>query len=284
MKYTPGFTLLLLCALFNPTLAQTSHLDGETKLINPTGRTLLLERDDEDSWLTFHDPGNTWYSMGIDYSDFGKFKLNFGSILGENNHITLTSTGKLGIGTTDPKDVLHVNGDYTGKGHFMLYAYEGEGNSGSTYIQARDRSGTSSINMQFRTQNNGVAVEAMRIASNGNIGIGTNSPDAKLAVKGDIHAQEVKVDLNVPGPDYVFEEGYDLPTLKSTQSYIYENKHLPEVPSAHEMEKNGIDLGEMNMLLLKKVEELTLHLIEQNEVNQNQSERIKILESKLKEL
>ena len=107
-------------------------------------------------------------------------------------------------------------------------------------------------------------VNLLKITPQGLVGIGSTNPDSKLTVKGNIHAQEVKVDLNVSGPDYVFEEDYDLPTLESLHNYIRENKHLPEVPSAEEMEANGIDLGVMNMLLLKKVEELTLHLIKQN--------------------
>jgi hypothetical protein len=100
------------------------------------------------------------------------------------------------------------------------------------------------------------------VTYNGNVGIGTATPDAKLAVKGTIHAQEVRVDLSVPGPDYVFEEIYNLPSLADTETYIKQNKHLPEVPSACEMEENGINLSEMNMILLKKVEELTLYVIE----------------------
>ncbi|MFV1883187.1 MAG: hypothetical protein ACMZ7B_01660 [Balneola sp.] len=99
--------------------------------------------------------------------------------------------------------------------------------------------------------------------SNGNVGIGTTNPDQKLTVKGKIHSEEVIVDLNVPGPDYVFEEDYDLTSLKELEAYIKANKHLPEIPSAKEMEANGIILGEMNMLLLKKIEELTLHAISQ---------------------
>lgn len=91
---------------------------------------------------------------------------------------------------------------------------------------------------------------------------------------GKVHAEEVKVDLSVPGPDYVFEEDYDLPSLESIQQYVKENKHLPEIPSAKELEEKGIDLGVMNMLLLKKVEELTLHLIEQNKINKEQAEEI----------
>jgi hypothetical protein len=95
------------------------------------------------------------------------------------------------------------------------------------------------------------------------VGIGTKTPDAKLTVKGNIHAEEVKVDLTVPAPDYVFETSYNLSPLKEVEAFIQQNKHLPEIPAAKEMEQNGINLSEMNMLLLKKVEELTLHLIEQ---------------------
>ncbi len=96
----------------------------------------------------------------------------------------------------------------------------------------------------------------------GNVAIGTAMADAKLTVKGTIHAQEVRVDLSVPGPDYVFESNYKLLSLVDLSKYIQENKHLPEVPSAKELEQGGVNVSEMNMLLLKKVEELTLYLIE----------------------
>ena len=125
----------------------------------------------------------------------------------------------------------------------------------------------------------------------GNVGIGTTQPDAKLAVSGQVHAQEVKVSVTVPGPDYVFEKDYKLTSLEEIKSYIDQNKHLPEVPSAKEMEKNGIQLGEMNMLLLKKIEELTLYVIElkknsdleiklREEQNQDMRKRLEILENK----
>ncbi len=100
-------------------------------------------------------------------------------------------------------------------------------------------------------------------ANSGKIGVGTLSPDEALTVKGKIHTEEVKVDLSVPGPDYVFEEDYDLKSLEEIEAFIKSNNHLPEVPSAKEMEENGIELGVMNMLLLKKIEELTLYIIEQ---------------------
>lgn len=107
------------------------------------------------------------------------------------------------------------------------------------------------------------AVMVMSIV-NGRVGIGTTDPDSKLSVNGLIHAKEVKIDLSFPAPDYVFDESYNLKSLAETAQYIKENKHLPDVPSAVTMAKEGINLSELNMALLKKVEELTLYLIEKD--------------------
>ncbi|MEM9337262.1 MAG: shufflon system plasmid conjugative transfer pilus tip adhesin PilV [Bacteroidota bacterium] len=108
----------------------------------------------------------------------------------------------------------------------------------------------------------------------GKIGVGTETPDHALTVNGLVHAKEVLIDLEVPGPDYVFEADYDLRSLEEIETYVKKEKHLPEVPPAAEMEANGVEVGEMNMLLLKKVEELTLHLIEQNKQLKAQNERV----------
>jgi hypothetical protein len=115
----------------------------------------------------------------------------------------------------------------------------------------------------------------------GNVGIGNNAPDAKLTVSGQVHAQEVKVTVSAPGPDYVFEKNYKLTSLEEIKNYIDKNKHLPEVPSAKEMEKNGVQLGEMNMLLLKKIEELTLYVIEQERKFKAKDDEIKDLKSEM---
>lgn len=118
----------------------------------------------------------------------------------------------------------------------------------------------------------------------GKVGIGNRAPDAELAVSGKIHAERVKVDLTVPGPDYVFEPDYNLLPLEEINRYIKEHKHLPEVPSAKEMEKAGIHLGEMSMLLLKKVEELTLHQIKLMEKVQQLEKQNLELQKKLQQL
>lgn len=114
---------------------------------------------------------------------------------------------------------------------------------------------------------------------NGNIGIGTVAPDTKLAVNGTIHTKEVKVDLQSPMsvPDYVFANDYKLKSLQEVEDFIKKNKHLPEVPSAREIEKNGLMLAAMNMHLLKKIEELTLYSIEQNKKIDVQTKEIETL-------
>ncbi|KAB5483124.1 tail fiber protein [Flagellimonas hadalis] len=110
----------------------------------------------------------------------------------------------------------------------------------------------------------------MLIDHYGNVGIGTTNPGTyKLAVKGKIRAEEIKVETG--WADYVFKEGYTLPTLKEVERHIKEKGHLINIPSAKQVEENGIELGEMNKLLLEKIEELTLYLIQQR----NETEEIK---------
>ncbi|WP_205529708.1 hypothetical protein [Pedobacter chitinilyticus] len=95
----------------------------------------------------------------------------------------------------------------------------------------------------------------------GYVGIGTLTPKEKLSVNGKIRAKEIKVEL-ADWPDYVFEEGYQKLSLAEIEQFIKQNKHLPGVPTAKQVEQEGVELGEMNKVLLKKIEELTLHLIE----------------------
>lgn len=119
------------------------------------------------------------------------------------------------------------------------------------------------------------------LRGSGNVGIGTTNPLAKLSVNGKIRATEVKVLAEISVPDYVFNPTYELMTLKETKKYIAEYSHLPEIPSADEIGENGIDLGDMNMRLLKKIEELTLHQIALMEKLEQQQMRIDELEDKI---
>lgn len=122
------------------------------------------------------------------------------------------------------------------------------------------------------------------ISGKGNVGIGTRDQQGyKLAVKGNIHAQEVKVDMD-GWADYVFKSDYELFPLSDLKAYIDKNQHLPEMPSEKEIVDKGLSLGEMNKLLTKKVEELTLYLIEKDKQMKIQDDRLLGIEKKLKVL
>jgi hypothetical protein len=123
----------------------------------------------------------------------------------------------------------------------------------------------------------------------GQIGIGTLYPKAKLAVNGDILAKKVKV-TQLGWADYVFQPNYRLRPLSEVEQYIKQYHHLPEVPTAEEVEKNGVDVGDNQVTLLKKIEELTLYVIEQNKkietqnvLIKKQQERLEVLEKRIKE-
>lgn len=90
-----------------------------------------------------------------------------------------------------------------------------------------------------------------------------SSLDYQLYVEKGIRTEKVKVDAKGNWPDFVFEDNYTLPSLMEVEQFITTNKHLPNVPSAAEVETEGVDLGEMDKILLQKIEELTLYTIEQ---------------------
>jgi hypothetical protein len=208
--------------------------------------------------------GDNWFP----YSD-GKNYLRGTTVLADVG-------GNVGIGTTTPNAKLHINGNGGSNVDLLINGRITTGDAssaGGMYVNSAQSmfvGQSSSTALGF--YNNGAW--RLTVDNNGSVGIGTTSPDAKLAVAGQVHAQEIKVSVTVPGPDYVFEKEYKLTSLDEIKNYIDQNKHLPEVPSAKEMEKNGVQLGEMNMLLLKKIEELTLYMIQQQRINQEQSEEI----------
>ncbi|MDB5014379.1 MAG: hypothetical protein JWQ25_2581 [Daejeonella sp.] len=119
--------------------------------------------------------------------------------------------------------------------------------------------------------------------ANGNVGIGTLAPTEKLSVKGKIRAQEIKVEM-ANWYDFVFDKDYNNASLPDVEKFIKENHHLPNIPSATEVEKDGINLGEMNAKLLQKIEELTLHLIEQNKTQMILVDKVDHLQAEIRSL
>ena len=108
-------------------------------------------------------------------------------------------------------------------------------------------------------------------------------PNGNTAIKGKLEATEIKVTTS-PTADFVFEADYDLPTLKSIEKHIKEKKHLPEIASAKEMEKNGVNVGDFQIQLLQKIEELTLYTIEQEKKLKTQNSKIDKQQKEIEEL
>lgn len=118
----------------------------------------------------------------------------------------------------------------------------------------------------------------------GKVGIGTEATGHRLAVAGGVLAETVEVKLQTAWPDYVFEEGYERLSLQELDQYIQENGTLPEVPSAEKVADEGINLGQMDATLLKKVEEITLYLIEHQKKLETLEKENRQLREELKSL
>jgi hypothetical protein len=114
-----------------------------------------------------------------------------------------------------------------------------------------------------------------------NIGIGTTTPQSKLAVNGTVCATKLRVTQTGCWADYVFNTGYLLRPLSEVEQYINQHHHLPEVPSADEVKTNGLDVGDNQAILLKKIEELTLYVIEQNKKLGSQQQQIDALKKEV---
>ena len=256
-------------------------------------------------------------NAGIDYFSI----RSNGTTLGNSDeHLRITSTGNIGIGNSNPFSKLYVEGrtsvgrqgvlsmDWTNEtnwagnankwsGYIGFNAYRNN-DEGRDLYYGRNKYTSKGVlegsnygfRWLFRNRNNNdsdgqhLLAEYMRLTNTGDLGIGTATPDSKLTVKGKIHSEEVKVDLSVPAPDYVFKNNYNLLTIEEVQLFIQKNGHLPKIPSAKVMEKDGVELGIMNMKLLEKIEELTLYTISQEKQIQEQNKKNKELEDRLKKI
>jgi hypothetical protein len=235
----------------------------------------------------------------------GGHKLRF--FTDGNERMRIASKGNVAIGSVNAPYKLSVSGDAsigedfsgTGYGNYLHFGHPSSNaydplwiaryNVSSNTTELRVNIGDDDVSDQFAVGTNfwgGGWRYHMVVRTDGKVGIGTlnmSEGTYKLYVEGGIRTRKVKVD-QATWPDYVFAPNYDLRSLKAVEQYINQHKHLPDVPSADEITKDGLDLGENQAVLLKKIEELTLYLIEQNKQLQQQQEQLNAQKAEIEKL
>jgi hypothetical protein len=163
----------------------------------------------------------------------------------------------VGIGTISPDVKFNIRGG------------SNIGPTSGGYLQVGDGSleNIAIDNNEIQARTNGAATRLVIQNRGGPVQIGTASVPGgyKLGVEGKMICEELKIQNSVNWPDYVFDKNYKLRTPEDLQKFIAANHHLPNIPSAAEMEKNGIVVGDMQKKLLEKIEELTLYILQQDE-------------------
>lgn len=223
------------------------------------------------------------FSAEIDLVSDGSLRLGVGSV---PTDLIIAENGRIGINTSSPSDQLDVNGDISLSGSnrtINLMGNSGELNfmNGSTREVYLDYNGTdffidnnrlggdveldANTLIRFQTDN----IERMVIDETGRVGIGITSAGIPtgylLAVDGNVISERVRVRLSGDWPDYVFAENYPLLPLNDLKETIKEEGHLPNMPDAATVQEEGQDLGDMQVLMMEKIEELTLYIIELHE-------------------
>ncbi|SDL55481.1 hypothetical protein SAMN05421820_101724 [Pedobacter steynii] len=203
--------------------------------------------------------------------------------MAQTNHFP--ATGNVGLGTLNPLSALDVKGDILISNADIPMGLSTEVLGTTPLLNMSVNFRHSNVNLGYlgaafridsraslsvplfqwlkRDAAQNTDVIMMNLSASGNLGIGIMNATERLAVSGTIRAQEIKVEA-ANWPDYVFEKDYNLRPLAEVEQFVKLNKHLPDIPSAKEAEANGVALGEMNKLLLKKIEDLTLYIIEQD--------------------
>jgi len=218
-----------------------------------------------------------------------------------NEQMRITSAGNVGIGTNAPTGLLHVNGTNNpaikiGNGASTLTIGSATCNgcwSGVADVNDKVMKLNSSANLIFDT---GAAAGAnrsfnfvtgfsshLKIRDNGKVSVGNigNTPgDYRLYVEKGILTERVRVALQADWADFVFEEDYDLNSTEEVETFIKENGHLPNVPSAEKVSTDGVDVVEMDATLLRQIEELWLHVIELKKENEILKTQVNTLENK----
>ncbi|MBW0177578.1 hypothetical protein [Sediminibacterium sp.] len=212
-------------------------------------------------------------------------KMSF-HVNGNTEALTINSNGNIGIGVVNPVEKLVVDGAGIFSGNIVAHATgsrpisltnlgsiisQGDNGGWAFGYHARGSAGTDRGGFGFYGSGNGLDYYYVgdsyanptitTYPDNGNVGIGTRFPSDKLSVNGNIRAKKLIVS-QTGWPDYVFDPAYKLKPLSELSAFIQKHQHLPDMPSAKEVEEKGISVGDNQALLLKKIEELTLYLIE----------------------
>ncbi|KAB5483626.1 hypothetical protein [Flagellimonas hadalis] len=264
----------------NPTILTVEKIDATSAAINL--------KNTEGFW---HLSGPRSWESSNNFSIFWHDGSNYNGIM------TLLSNGYVGLGVTNPLERFQISNAFLfhNGGHKILsFLYKPSGPG--TDLDANSYASEirfDPVNGYLRFGTSSTLVDApitrLSISKEGKVGIGTlDTGNHRLAVEGTIGAREIKVEVGT-WSDYVFKDGYNLPTLEEVERHIKEKGHLINIPSAQEVEENGVELGEMNKLLLEKIEELTLYVLElksnskkTNALMEKQDKRIKELEQRLK--
>jgi len=205
---------------------------------------------------------------GIIWSDNSTFNSTSGFVIAPNANATsgirIAANGNLGLGVSNPQAKLVVNGNSELFGSAnKIY---GQNDAVNYYIGHYAVTGSDGLDIHwfggirlFDGTNSGLQI------TNGAVGINTINPGTtyKLAVEGKVGAREFVATNVSPWPDYVFAGNYKLMPVTELESYIKTNLHLPGIPDAGQVKKEGVSLGEMNAALLEKIEETILYVIEQ---------------------
>ena len=192
----------------------------------------------------------------------------------------------VGIGTVEPLDKLHIS-----KGNLLL---QNPYDANYPILWIKNQNGSYNTRLDYNgiiTSGGSYYVRATNLILNdqtGNVLIGKatqSNANYKLDVAGPIRANEVVV--NTTGADFVFDKNYKLRPLAEVESFINANQHLPEVPSAVQMQTEGVGVSEMQTKLLQKVEEMTLYIISQQkqiEELKQQNQEIQLLKKEIEKL
>ncbi|CAM4114772.1 hypothetical protein SAMN06265348_103284 [Pedobacter westerhofensis] len=194
--------------------------------------------------------------------------FNPNTVLNSQSHLVLSTGSVLNGGSAGTLTWISKNSQASKAMAYIACYQEG------------DATTNASGGIAFATSDGGDLTHRMYIGKNGNVGIGpgTKNLSERLSVNGTIRAVEIKVE-NKNWPDYVFKDDYGRPSLKEIAVQIKNTGHLPGIPSAEEVKSKGVELGDMNARLLKKIEELTLYLIDKDKELDSLKERMNKIEA-----